>query len=84
MSDLVIHVTDEQRQQIEERAHQQGFDTTDAYLLSLVKEDADQAYFWSKQWQAGEQQADRDIAAGHVKTFDTMDDLINDLISDEE
>ena len=80
MSDLVIHVTDEQRQQIEERARQQGFNTPDEYLLSLVKEDADQAYFWSKQWQAGEQQADRDIAAGHVKTFDTMDDLIKDTL----
>jgi hypothetical protein len=84
MSDLVIHVTNEQRQQIEERARQQGFDTPDEYLLSLVKEDADQAYFWSKQWQAGEQQADDDIATGHIKTFDTMDDLISDLMSDDE
>ena len=84
MSDLIIHVTDEQRQQIEERARQQGFNTPDDYLLSLVKDDADQAYFWSKQWQAGEEQADRDIAAGHIKTFDTMDDLISDLMSDDE
>jgi hypothetical protein len=39
MSDLVIHLTDEQRQRIEERARQQGFSTPTAYLLSLVEED---------------------------------------------
>ncbi|MBI1280897.1 MAG: hypothetical protein GC179_22425 [Anaerolineaceae bacterium] len=39
MSDLVIHVTDEQRQRIEERARQHGFETLTDYLLSLVEED---------------------------------------------
>ena len=39
MSDLVIQVTDEQRQRIEEQARLQGFDTPGAYLLSLVEED---------------------------------------------
>lgn len=39
MSDLVIHVTDEQRQRIEERARQHGFKTPSEYLLSLVEED---------------------------------------------
>lgn len=39
MSDLVIHVTDQQRQRIEELARQHGFDTPSEYLLSLVDED---------------------------------------------
>jgi len=39
MSDLVIHVTDEQRQLIEERARQHGFETPTDYLLVLVEED---------------------------------------------
>ena len=39
MSDLVIHVTDEQRHRIEELARQHGFDSPSEYLLSLVEED---------------------------------------------
>ncbi len=39
MSDLVIQLTDEQRQRIEERAHQHGFETLTDYLLALVEED---------------------------------------------
>jgi len=84
MSDLVIPVTEEQRQRIEKQARQHGFPTTAEYLLSLVDEDADQAYFWSEHWQAGEREADADIAAGRVETFDSMDDLLSDLLSDEE
>ena len=84
MSDLVIHVTNEQRQRIEERARKHGFDTPSDYLLSLVEEDSDQAYFWTDQRQAREQAADADIIAGRVKTIDTMDDLMTDLMSDDE
>jgi hypothetical protein len=39
MSDLVLHVTNEQHQWIEERAKQHGFKTASEYLLSLVEED---------------------------------------------
>ena len=39
MTDLVIHVTNEQRQRIEERARQHGFASLSDYLLSLVEED---------------------------------------------
>jgi len=38
--------------------------------------DKDQAYYWSAEWQAAERKADADIAAGWVKTFDTVDELI--------
>jgi hypothetical protein len=41
--------------------------------------DPDQAYFYTEEWQAGEREADEDIRTGRVKTFATMDDLINHL-----
>ena len=39
MTDLVLHITSEQRQQIEEIARQRGFDAPDDYLLALVAAD---------------------------------------------
>lgn len=40
---------------------------------------AEQAWFWTREWQAGEKEADEDIAAGRVKTFDRIDDLLEEL-----
>lgn len=41
--------------------------------------DKSQAYFWTKRWQKGENEADEDIEAGRVKTFNSVDELIKDL-----
>jgi hypothetical protein len=41
----------------------------------------DQAWYWTEQWQRWERQADADIAAGRVKRFDNVEDLIADLES---
>ena len=41
--------------------------------------DKSQAYFWTRRWQEGEREADEDIKAGRVKTFDSVDELIRDL-----
>lgn len=41
--------------------------------------DRSQAYFWSKRWQAGEHQTEKEIQSGKVEQFDSVDDLINDL-----
>jgi hypothetical protein len=41
--------------------------------------DKDQAYFWSPQWQEAEREADEDIKAGRVKTFSSVEELIEDL-----
>ena len=41
--------------------------------------DKSQAYFWTKMWQEGEREADADIKAGRVKTFDSVEELIKDL-----
>ena len=38
-----------------------------------------QAYYWTEEWQAGEREADEDIAAGRVRTFDNPADAIKFL-----
>ncbi len=40
---------------------------------------ADQAWFWTDRWQAMEREADEDIAAGRVETFDSAEEFIADL-----
>ena len=54
-------------------------------LVLLPKQliDKDQAWFWTKEWQAAEREAEDDLRAGRVKTFDTLDELIADLEDDE-
>lgn len=42
--------------------------------------DADQTWFWSKEWQKGEKQAEKDIKEGKISpSFRTAKDLIKDL-----
>ncbi len=43
--------------------------------------DRDQAYFWTREWQEGEREAGEDIGIGRLKTFDSVDDLIDELKS---
>jgi hypothetical protein len=50
-----------------------------AVLMPKKLVDKSQAYFWTKQWQKGEKEADEDIKAGRVKSFGSVDDLIKDL-----
>ena len=47
--------------------------------VTIEPTDPAQAWFWSEEWQAGEREADDDIAAGRYRTFDSMDDLLDDL-----
>ena len=49
--------------------------------MTLETTDKDQAYFWAREWQEGELEADKDIKAGEVKAFDSVDELIKDLNS---
>jgi AbrB family looped-hinge helix DNA binding protein len=39
----------------------------------------EQAWFWTEEWQSKEREADDDLAAGHVTTFDTAEDLLTHL-----
>jgi antitoxin MazE len=41
--------------------------------------DKDQAYFWSREWQEAEREAEEDIRAGRVKEFASVDELLQDL-----
>ncbi|GAB6274731.1 MAG: hypothetical protein STSR0004_15960 [Peptococcaceae bacterium] len=40
---------------------------------------AEQAWFWTKEWQKGEKEAEEDINAGRVKLFNDVDELVKDL-----
>lgn len=44
-------------------------------LLTAVE----QRYFWTPEWQAKEQEADEAITEGRVRTFDTVDEMIDFL-----
>ena len=41
--------------------------------------DATQAWFWTPEWQAGEREADADIAAGRVTTYLTAEEFLASL-----
>lgn len=41
--------------------------------------DKSQAYFWTKEWQEAERQAEADIEAGRIKEFASVDELFADL-----
>jgi antitoxin PrlF len=43
--------------------------------------DATQAWFWTPTWQAGEREADADIAAGCVETFESAEAMVAGLKS---
>jgi hypothetical protein len=42
---------------------------------------ADQAWFWTERWQKAERQADDDVAAEKVASFESVDDFLADLDS---
>lgn len=48
-------------------------------LVPMKLVPAEQAWFWTKEWQKGEKEAEEDKAAGRVKSFDNVDDLLEDL-----
>lgn len=41
--------------------------------------DAKQSWFWSKEWQEQEKEAEEDLMAGKVKKFKSVEELIKDL-----
>lgn len=58
-----------------------SFEVTEHGVLmrGLTMVPADQAWFWTKSWQAGERQASADVASGHVATFDSAEGFLDDL-----
>ena len=55
-----------------------------AYLIPIatIKIPRDQAWFWTKEWQEKEREADADIAGGNVRDFESLEALMKDLHSD--
>ena len=45
---------------------------------------ADQQWFWTEEWQAGEREAQAEIEAGKVKHFDSMEKFLEDLEKEDE
>ena len=55
-------------------------ETADGVMLKPAKlVDPEQAYFWTKEWQSGEREAEADIRKGRVKAFKNLKELIKDL-----
>jgi len=55
------------------------FDVTDGDVVTvwgMKMIPADQAWFWSESWQAGEREADEDIAAGRGEQFASGEDFL--------
>ncbi len=48
-------------------------------LHPLLPHRSDQAWFWTERWQTMEREAQEDIAAGKVETFDSADEFMADL-----
>ena len=50
-----------------------------AVLMPKKLIDSSQAYFWTKEWQKAEKEASRNIQEGKVRTFQSADDLFEEL-----
>jgi bifunctional DNA-binding transcriptional regulator/antitoxin component of YhaV-PrlF toxin-antitoxin module len=48
-------------------------------LHPLLPHRAEHAWFWTKRWQAMEQEAEDDIAAGRTETFESAEQFLADL-----
>jgi len=48
-------------------------------LLDALRTATEQAYFWTPEWQARERAAEQAVEEGRVRTFDTMDDMLDFL-----
>ena len=55
-------------------------ETKEGVLIKPAKlVDPSQAYFWTKEWQVGEREAEDDIRQGRVKKFKSVKGLMDDL-----
>lgn len=45
-------------------------------LHPLASVPADQRWFWSERWQRMEREAEADVAAGRVRSYEDVDDLL--------
>lgn len=52
-------------------------------LVPIISIPKDQAWFWKEEWQRNEREADEDIKANRVKSFEDVDEAIHWLESDD-
>ena len=50
--------------------------------ITVGRIDAEQAWFWTREWQAKEREADEELAAGRGTTYANDDDFIGALEAD--
>ncbi len=50
-------------------------------LHPVLPHRADQGWFWTERWQAMEREAEKDVAAGRTRRFDTAEEFVADLDS---
>lgn len=48
-------------------------------LIPQETVDKDQAWFWTERWQKLEAEAERDMREGRVKTFDSVEELFDEI-----
>ena len=53
-------------------------------MRGLTMIPADQAWFWTESWQAGEREASADISAGRMETFKDDDSFLDFLKAPED
>ncbi|MDP9265289.1 MAG: hypothetical protein M3O91_04105 [Chloroflexota bacterium] len=44
---------------------------------------ADELYYWTEAWQAGEQETRRALARGEGRVYDSAKDVIRDLLTND-
>ncbi len=80
---LVVEVPLEQektlRDALDTLSRTNGTDSAQTILLDALRIAAEQSYFWTPEWQAGEREAEQDLAEGRVETFDTMEGMLDFL-----
>ncbi len=80
---LVIELLPEQQAAVQEALDTLLGTVDDSTIQQIVSDAlqtaADQRYFWTPEWQAQEQKVEKAIAEGRVRTFDTMEDMIDFL-----
>lgn len=48
-------------------------------FIKALHNDDDPAWYWSAEWQAGEDEADQNLTDGDYEDFETVDDFIASL-----
>ena len=44
--------------------------------IEFMRRHADQAYYWTRQWQTDEAESFRELAAGNYRTFTNVEDAL--------